>query len=339
MKLGITGLPKSGKTTVFEVLTQSFSETRRKMEHRIGTIKVPDQRVDILGEMYKPKKTVLAQVEYYLPGKMAKKKDQIWNQVRDSDALIHVIRNFEAYGQEKQAPVEDFYQADQELMLADQMVVEKRLENLRAEKKRGRKVDQEEFGLLEQCLEQLESETPLRKIPELASAHALKGFTFLSAKPVLVLFNNGDESNEFPDLKDLVEKEDCMVIRAKLEHEIAQMSEEDASDFLEEYQIKALAVDRIIEKSYDLLGLISFFTVGEDEVRAWTIRKGTLAIDAAEVIHSDIKKGFIRAEVLCYNDLMDAGNYQEAKKKGNVRLEGKNYLVKNGDIINFRFNV
>ncbi|MBU3916293.1 YchF family ATPase [bacterium] len=339
MKLGIIGLPNSGKTTVFETITKNIPEVPNKIEKRIGTITVPDARVGILSDMFKPKKTIYAQIEYFLPGKLDQKNQAIWNQVRDCDALIHVIRNFKGYGAENPTIHADFLALDQELMLADQVVVEKRLGTLNTEKKRGRKINDEEFALLEKCLESLENEIPIRKNPELATDPLLKGFTFLSGKPTLVLFNNGDENGDLPTDGDLASKVDCIVIRGKLEHELAQMSDEEAEDFLTEYEITESAIDRIVEKSYELLGLMSFFTVGEDEVRAWTIKKNTIAVDAADAIHSDIKKGFIRAEVLFYNDLMDVGTYAEARKKGTVRLEGKTYVVKDGDIINFRFNV
>ena len=338
MKLGIIGLPKSGKTTVFEMLTRSFPESRSKSENRIGTVSVPDKRVGILSGMYRPKKTIFTRVEYFLPGKLEKRGDQVWNRVHDCNALIHVVRNFETFGGDHPTTQDDFRRLDQELILADQIIVEKRLENLNVEKKRGRKIDNEELSALEQCLANLEAETPLRKIPELASAHILKGFAFLSAKPTLVLYNNSDDDRNTPS-DTIAENERCMVVRAKLEHEIAQMTDEEADDFLKEYNINTMATDRIIKTSYDLLGLISFFTVGEDEVKAWTIAKETVAADAAKAIHSDIKKGFIRAEVLHYDKFIEAGNYQEAKKRGTVRLESKTYPVKDGDIINFRFNV
>ena len=339
MKLGIIGLPASGKTSIFETLTRNFQETPNKTENRIGTVTVPDERVDILSDMYKPKKTIHAKVEYFLPGKPEQRKQAIWNQVRDCDALIHVIRNFEDMTGAAPDLKNDFLNLDSELMLADQVVVEKRLETLATEKKKGKTFNDEEYSLLQECLDCLENETPLRQKPVLAKDPVLKGFTFLSGKPMLILFNNGDEDDTLPHLGDLVASEDCMAIRGKLEHELAQMSEEEATDFLNEYEIKEVAMDRVIRKSYQLLGLASFFTVGDDEVRAWTIQRDTIAVDAADVIHSDIKKGFIRAEVLYYDDLMAAGSYAEARKAGTVRLEGKTYAVKDGDIINFRFNV
>jgi ribosome-binding ATPase len=339
MKLGIFGLPGSGRTTVFEALTCNISDMANKSESRIGTIRVPDLRVDVLSRMYSPKKTIYAQVEYSLPAMQAheKKKEQnIWTQIRDCDALIHLIRNF---GLEKPTLYQDFIKMDQELIFADLMVTEKRLERIELDKKRGKPVDNEELKLLLECKGHLENETPLRRFPEIAKAPALRGFAFVSAKPMLVLFNNADEDENMPDVKELISQEVCMVIRGKLERELAQMSEEEAKDFLTEFNISASATDRIIKASYEILGLMSFFTVGDDEVRAWTIRKDTQALDAAEVIHSDIKKGFIRAEVLAYADLMAVGTYAEARKKGTVRLEGKTYIVQDGDILNFRFNV
>ncbi|MGE0083805.1 MAG: DUF933 domain-containing protein [Desulfococcaceae bacterium] len=341
MKLGITGLPGSGKSTVFEALTRNISDTGNKGEDRIGVIKVPDSRVDILSSMYKPAKTIFAQVEYFLPKKAAeKKKDQgAMTVVRDCDALIHVVRNFGIYGVEAPNPAEDFRTLDQELVLADLLVAEKRLERIELDKKRGRQIDAEELSLLIRCKESLEQEIPLRKHPELASAHQLRGYAFISAKPMLVLFNNEDDNDAMPDVGDLANQENCMIIRGKLEQELARMSDEEAQDFLSEFGITASATDRVVKASYELMGLMSFFTVGEDEVRAWTIRKGTPALNAAGVIHTDIQKGFIRAEVISYKDLTEAGSAQEAKKRGTFRLEGKTYEVQDGDIINFRFNV
>jgi ribosome-binding ATPase len=343
MRLGIIGLPQSGKSTVFDALTRSVAADGNRQESRIGTITVPDPRVDILSGMYQPRKTIFAQVEYFLPGKGdhgGGKKDQgIWTQVRDCDALIHVVRNFNAYGLDAPAPKNDAAAIDQELIISDLVVVEKRLERLALDERRGKKPDPEEIVLLNRCKEALDQEIPLRRYPDIAAAKLLRGFAFLSAKPMLILLNNDDEDDALPAADRLPEGETCLVIRAKLEQELAQMTEEEATEFLAEFNITASATDRVIQRSYEMMGLISFFTVGEDEVRAWTIARDTDAVDAAEVIHSDIKKGFIRAEVLAYDDLMAAGSYAEARKKGTVRLEGKTYKVVDGDIINFRFNV
>lgn len=344
MKLGIIGLAGSGKTTVFEALTRDFSSPGARTETRIGTIHVPDGRIDILSDMYRPQKTIYAQVEYLLPGKGEQKKvgsedDALMRAVRDTDALIHVVRNFAAYGMEAPDPGNDFLLLDQELMQTDFNVVKKRLERMETESKKGRPVDKEEQKQLRECEKALEQEIPLRMFPEISRSRLLRGYGLMSAKPTLVLFNNTDEDEALPDKEDIAAKETCRVIRGKLEHELAQMPAEDAAELLEEFNIAASATDRVIRASYEILGLISFFTVGEDEVRAWTIRKNTPALEAAGVIHSDIQKGFIRAEVVSYEDLMAAGSMAGARKNATLRLEGKTYEVADGDIINFRFNV
>lgn len=346
MKLGIIGLPSAGKSTLFEALTHIQPEEGAafKNETRLGTIRVPDERIDFLRSMFQPKKTIYAQIEYLLPRLTVHKQDKsreesTWADVRTCDALIHVLRNFKEYGQETPTPEQDFLNLDQEMIFADLLVVEKRMERLELDKKRGKKADPEEVRLLGECHQMLEKDIPLRRNPELAGAHLLKGYTFLSGKPTLVVFNNEDDDDSLPAAGKLPALENCMVARGRLEHELYQMSPEEAAEFLEEFNVTSPAMDRVIAASYKLLGLISFFTVGEDEVRAWTITDATQAVDAAEVIHSDIKKGFIRAEVLAYKDLLVAGSYKEARGKGTVRLEGKTYVVQDGDIIEFRFNV
>lgn len=340
MKLGIIGLEGAGKTTVFEALTGNRQGETHKSEPRLAVVKVPDSRVDLLSEMYKPRKTIFAQVDYLLPVRTGGKKDQnAWVAVRDCDAFVHVVRNFKPYGVDAPQPLKDFIELDQEMIISDQMIVEKRMERLVLDSKRGKPVNPDEMTLLKKCLSLLESETPLRNDPEIAASHLLRGYAFVSGKPVLVLFNSDDDDDEMPEKENPALKEISMIIKGKLEQELAQMTGEEAEEFLKEFNIQVTARDRVIRRSYDLLGLISFFTVGEDEVRAWTIKKETDAVDAAEVIHSDIKKGFIRAEVLSYQDLLAAGSYAEARKKGTVRLEGKTYKIQDGDIINFRFNV
>jgi GTP-binding protein YchF len=342
MKLGIVGLAQSGKTTVFEALTHNIEENTGKKENRTGMVHVPDERVNILSDMYNPKKTIFAQVEYFLPvvpqfeDSAKRKDDSIWAQIRTCDALIHVVRNFELFG-EAATPIKDVNELEEELRLMDLLVVEKRLEKIAQDKQRGKKISQEEIDCLEQCKDLLENDQPLRVNRELADHNALKSFAFLSGKPILVIFNNDDDNPDSPDGADKVDH--SILLRGRLERELAQMEPEEAEEFLKEFSVTELAKDVVIAKSYELLGLMSFFTVGEDEVRAWTIPVDTDAVDAAEVIHSDIKRGFIRAEVLAYNDLMDAGSFAEARKKGTVRLEGKTYKVVNGDIVHFRFNV
>jgi GTP-binding protein YchF len=341
MKLGIIGLPRSGKSTVFEALTKSIAAAETKNEDRIATVKVPDKRLDTLKEIYKPAKTIHAQVEYFLPAikKGAAGDQNVRKAVRDAEALIHVVRNHAGFGFEEKNPYDDFVRLDQELMLNDLVVVEKRLERLELDHQRGKKMNPEEHALLMDCRQNLENENPLRRFPQLSSHRLLKGFALLSAKPMLVIFNNEDDDDRLPQVKEVASLEHCLVVRAKLEQELAQMTPEETADFLSEFNIAASATDRVVQRSYALLNLISFFTVGQDEVRAWTIQQGTPAVDAAEVVHSDMKKGFIRAEVLSFDDLMATGSYSEARKKGTVRLEGKTYQVRDGDIITFRFNV
>lgn len=345
MKLGIIGLPGAGKKTLFAAMTKIVTdEDSHKPEDRLGTVKVPDERVVRLSAMFSPKKTIFAQVEYLLPyipmQKPGQKGDESsWSAVRTCDALIHVVRNFKGFGEEPPTPLKDFSRINEEMIFADLLVAEKRLERLELDQKRGRKPDPEELRLLGECKEMLEKEQPLRHRPNLAGAPQLRGFTFLSGKPMLIIFNNEDEVEEIAAVGDVLSQETCLAIRGRLEHELAQMDEEESQEYLAAFNISTSAMDRMINLSYELLGLISFFTVGPDEVRAWTIKKGTLAVDGAEVIHSDIKKGFIRAEVVAYNDLMEAGSYKDARLRGTVRLEGKTYAIQDGDIIEFRFNV
>jgi GTP-binding protein YchF len=345
MKLGIIGLPGAGKSTLFEALTKIIpDEMSHKHEDRIGTIKVPDTRVDQLSSMYEPKKTIYAQVEYLLPHmttqKPGQKRDEtVWTSVRTCDALIHVLRNFKGSGEEPPSPEQDFAILNEEMNFADLLVVEKRLERLELDKKRGKKANPEEIKLLQNCQKILEQELPLRSDPELSTSPLLKGYTFLSGKPTLAIFNNEDDDEALPATGNLFQYEKKLALRGRLEHELSQMEEEEAQEYLVEFGITTSAMDMMISLSYELLGLISFFTVGSDEVRAWTIKRDTLAVDAAEVIHSDIKKGFIRAEVVAYDDLMEAGSYKEARQHGTTRLEGKTYPVQDGDIIEFRFNV
>lgn len=343
MKLGIIGLPGAGKKAVFSALTQQSVDSGRTGESQVGTIFVPDSRIDVLGEMYHPRKIIHAQVEYFLPGiprgTGKKQAESVWTPVRDCHALIHVIRNFRGSGFGEPAPFKDFQTLDQDLLISDMVSVEKRLERLDLDKKRGKKIDPEEHSLLRACLGKLEEEIPLRKVPEICEAQKLRGFAFFTAKPVLVLLNNDEDNDEIPSQDLFPTDEITTTIKGKLEQELALMTADEAEEFLAVYDIKASAMDRVIQESYELLGLISFFTIGKDEVRAWTVRQETHAPDAAGAVHTDIQKGFIRAEVLAYDDLMDAGSYNEARKKGTVRLEGKTYAVQDGDIIDFRFNV
>ncbi len=341
MKLGIIGLPRAGKSTVFDALTKSSTGTDHKGQDRIATVRVPDERVDALRRMVNPQKVIFAQVEYFLSGfKTDSPADpQRWAGIRDCDALLHVVRNHAAYGFEKPSPARDFIMLDQDLILADLVVAEKRLARIELDHRRGNKMDMEEHALLTASRQCLEDEIPLRNKPDLASARQLRGFAFLSAKPVLILFNNEDDDDRLPELTDRLAHEQCQIIRGKLEQELAQMSADEAAEFLAEFKIPDSAMDRVIRQSYRLLDLISFFTIISNEVRAWTIKAGTRALEAAGLIHSDMQRGFIRAEVVSFQDLIAAGSYADAKKRGTVRLEGKGYQVNDGDVVQFRFNV
>jgi hypothetical protein len=336
MKLGIIGLPLSGRSTTFEALTRQGGEAATRAEDRLAVVRVPDERVDRLSRMFDPQKTIYAQVDYFLAGLGSQKKEaNPWLPVKDCDALILVVRN---HGPIRH-PVADFHTVNQELILSDLVQVEKRLERIEQDHRRGKKMNAEEQALLTECRKRLESETPLRRCPELADAKPLRGFALLTAKPMLVVFNNEESDLQMPEIGELAATETCLTLRAKIEQELARMTPEEAAEFLKEYRIADSAMDRMIRLSYEVMGLMSFFTVGSDEVRAWTIRRGTPAVEAAGVIHSDIQKGFIRAEVISYEDLMAAGSTAEARRRGTFRLEGKTYEVRDGDIINFRFNV
>lgn len=346
MKLGIIGLPQSGKSTLFAALsgTRGKGEARKlaRTEPQVETVKVADQRVDFLASLYKPQKTTYAHLEYLLPGQIAsglpgKTETQALNQVRVCDALVHVLRNFVAPGGTPPDPEACFRQSEEEMILSDLVVAEKRLERIELDAGRGRKPDEEELLLLKTSREILEQGLPLRIRPDLAGAQAFKGFTFLSGKPQLVVINNDDEDEATPEWGP--EHVETLVVRARLEHDIASMDPEEAREFMQAYHVDRSILDRVIQSSYRLMSLISFFTVLNNEVRAWTMKQGLPALEAAGTVHTDMKKGFIRAEVVSFEDLKASGSFHEAKQKGVVRLEGKEYIVKDGDTINFRFNV
>lgn len=345
MKIGIIGLPGSGKATVFQALTRFQEDPGQKTQDRIATVDVPDERLFDLAGIFKPQKVVSAKVAYFLPQLGPHQQERVYDQsigsrVRDCDALIHVLRNFAVPGASEPSPYPDFSRLDQELMLNDLMVVENRLDRLEADRKRGKKGDSEEADLLEVCRRCLEGGQALRNVLESAPDPRLRGYAFLSAKPLLAIFNNAEtDAASPPSPEGFAFKDDAMAIRGKIEQELAQMEDAEARQFLSEYGIPEPAASRVIRRSYALLGRISFFTVLSDEVRAWTLRKGNSVLDAAGVIHTDMKKGFIRAEVISHKALMEAGSLAEAKKRGWVRLEGKGYGVQDGDILQIRFHV
>ncbi|RLB37012.1 MAG: redox-regulated ATPase YchF [Deltaproteobacteria bacterium] len=348
MKLGMAGLPLSGKKTLFKALTGARGEAglspARHAESNLASVTVHDPRVDHLARVYKPKKTTYAKVEYLLPPEPVrsasdKGESGVWNALRTCDGLLHVIRNFPSAGGAPPSPERDFRDLEEEMILVDLGVVEKRLERLALDRRRGKKPGSEEQALLEACRDRLTEGLPLRNDKTLAGHPALRGFTFLSAKPVLVIFNNEDEDEAAPAWSDPPEGVDALVVRARLEMDIAAMDPDEAEEFLEAYNIRESALDRVIRSSFRMLRRISFFTVGSDEVRAWPVTEGTSAVEAAGTVHSDMAKGFIRAEVLPYEVFRELGSFQEAKKAGRLRLEGKEYVVKDGDIMHVRFNV
>ncbi|MEM8961231.1 MAG: redox-regulated ATPase YchF [Acidobacteriota bacterium] len=354
MHLGIVGLPKVGKTTLFNTLTASEADTDKFSASRktnIAVAKVPDPRLAELRDLFKPKRYVPATVDYVdVPGisKGESKENLDLDALRQVDALVHVVRVFDdpelPHPEGSIDAARDVETLDLELVLADYEVVERRIDRLAKSAKRGLSAEEkvEEALLKNTILPTLENEQPLRSI-ELSpdDEKRLRGFQLLSAKPQLVILNV-DESAIGKDRDFGVEETEerrVVVISAPIEAEIALLSEDEQREFLDDLGLEEPSLDRVLRASYELLGLISFFTVGEDEVRAWTIRRGTIARKAAGAIHSDIERGFIRAEVVPWDELLSQGSMAKCRDQGTLRLEGKEYLVKDGDVTHFRFNV
>ncbi|MCX7823400.1 MAG: YchF family ATPase [Syntrophobacterales bacterium] len=344
MKLGIVGLPRSGKTTLFSALTgRPYEElvAFSKSGSIQGVVPVPDERLEWLAERYHPKRAVPAMVTYFDFHGGTDTEDKrsyismLLTSIRPLDALIMVVRNFNDPVLGAPDVIRDFRRLEEEFLIADLSTVEKRLERIEQERKKGRRGLDREAELLYECNNILSREEPLRNYPAIAVVPELRGFTFLTAKPLLVVVNNEDFEEVLPnvDFKNV----DAIAVRARLEMEILQLPQEEVESFKESFGLKILARDLLIKRSYSLLRLITFFTIGEDEVRAWTIPEGTTALKAAGTIHSDMEKGFIRAEVVAYDDLRKTGSYNAAKREGLVRLEGKDYVVHDGDILHIRF--
>jgi hypothetical protein len=356
MRLGIIGLPQSGKTTVFNALTRGNQPTSMaggRIEIHTAVVDVPDERVDRLSEMFHPEKTIYAKVTYAdiagLEGSSSKTgiSGALLNQLTQMDGFVHVVRCFENASVPHPSgninPYRDIEAMDSELLLNDLIAVERKLERLVEERKKGggreRAVIEREHALFDILNAALQHGQPLRDLdlsPE--EDRLLSGFGFLTRKPVLVLLNLADGQAP-PDLDYPHQRSVVASLQGKLEMDLAQLPPEDAVLFMEEYGIQELGLQRVIRYSYDLLGLQSFFTVGEDEVRAWTVRRGATAHESAGVIHTDLQKGFIRAEVVSYIDLISLGGLSEARSKGKLRLEGKDYIVQDGDIVHIRFNL
>lgn len=356
MRLGIIGLSQSGKTTVFNALTrgdQPITVSGGRFDVHTAVVDVPDERVDRLSKMFEPGKTAYAKVTYAdiagLEGSANKSglSGALLNQLTQMDGFVHVVRCFENQSVPHPLgsvnPQRDIAMMDAELLLNDLISVERKLERLAEERKKGAGRDkaqiERESSLFERLRAVLAQETPLREIdlsPE--EDKLLSGFGFLSRKPVLLLLNVADDQTA-PQIPYPYRRSVVVPLQGKLEMELAQLDPDDAAIFMEEYQIETLGLYRVISLSYELLGLISFFTVGKDEVRAWTVQQGAFAPEAAGVIHSDLQKGFIRAEVVSYQDLLDLGGLAEARSKGKLRLEGKDYQVQDGEIMHVRFNL
>jgi len=358
MKTGIIGLPQVGKTSLFKILTKSKLEAggySNPREAHIGVAKVPDERLDKLAALYNPKKLVHASVEYVdvaAIGAEALKETAFTASLREVDALAHVIRAFDDPAIAHVGPIDplrDIRNVDFDLMVSDLGQVEKRLERLEKDLKKQKTAEiEKEFDLIKRAKAHLETEKPLREMemsPE--DKKRVRGFMFLSEKPILYVLNVNESSELGRDLENAVQKfglteiasrpnAGATAICGKVEAELAEMSDAEAAEFLSSYGLQESGLARLIRKTYELLGMISFFTVGEDECRAWTVERNSRAQVAAGAIHSDLEKHFIRAETIHWDTLLEAGSEANAKAHGTLRLEGKDYIVKDGDVMHIR---
>jgi ribosome-binding ATPase len=358
MKLGIIGLPGAGKTTIFNALTRGDAPTGRNMGGRFdvltAVVPVPDRRVDRLAELFSPRKVTYAQVFYTDIAGLQKGMGEngglagpLLNHLAGLDGLVHVVRAFEdelvPHPDGAVDPLRDLAALDTELILNDLVIVEGKLERLAEGLRKGTLKNRGEAlaerARFERLRAALNDEQPLRNLGlDDAEEKALRGYGLLTLKPVLVVFNIGDEQDEvachYPHAQSAVAS-----LRGRLEAELAQLPADEVTLFMEEYAVAELGLDRVIRYSYALLGLQSFFTVGEDEVRAWTVRRTATAVEAAATIHTDLARGFIRAEVVPYDELLQLGGMAGARAAGRLRLEGKQYQVQDGEIMHVKFNV
>jgi ribosome-binding ATPase len=366
MQTAIVGLAGAGKTTVFNTLTRGHAETGGfgGLQLNVGVVKVPDERLDRLAEVFKPKKIVHADVTYVdLPAPPASSEGRVGTEelppehlarLREADALVHVVRAFEDPSFPHPAgsvdPQRDIEQLDLEFVLADLALVDRRLERLSTSGRHGtaaeREANEREEVILRRLKGSLEAGHPIRDAGlDADDEKAMRGFRFLTQKPALILLNVGEA--DLPGAPQLVASiaaryphQHALVdaLSAKIEMELGELEPDEAAAFMEELGLRESSLDRVIARSYELLGLISFLTAGPDEVRAWPVRDGSTAVDAAGTIHTDLARGFIRAETVAYDDLVTLGSTAEARKAGRLRSEGKTYRVRDGDVLEILFS-
>jgi len=357
MRIGLFGFRETGKSTLFRLLTGAAPTHAGRGEARIAVSKVPDPRLTRLSGMYRPKKTTPATIEYLdLPAMEKGQAEQVLplTELRTADALVHVVRAFPdvalPHAEGPIDPARDVATMETEFILADHTVAERRLEKVDAlVRKTNRPEDIQETELFRKVLATLEREVPLRNAtftPD--EERLLRGYTFLSLKPLLIVLNAGEaDAAQLArgaaafGLEEAAHRPSTEVVAlsARIEAELAELAADDAASFMADLGIVEPAIDRMIRASYHLLGVVSFFTVGDDECRAWTLRAGTGARKAAGTIHSDIERGFIRAEVVAYDDLIEAGSLPACRERGTLRLEGKDYVIRDGEVVHFRFAV